>query len=378
MADKTTPTPTAPTDAVQRRSLGAVVSNSPFLYRSKRSAVAVPKPVVPTARAIVDCAAYVDGKRLSGRFTPTSALAEIRSRGVGFVWVGLFEPDEHQIGEIAATFGLHQLAAEDAVNGRQRPKFERYDDTLVTVMRTVAYVEHDMHIVSEIVQTGEIMIFTGPDFVVAVRHGRHTGLAHVRHRLEADPDRLALGPGAVLHAITDHVVDSYIEVTEAVENDVESMEEELFTPRTTIPIEAIYQLKREVVELRRAVCPLAGPLQTLTAPQTPLPKEVRRYLRDVADHHIGVAERINDFDETLTTLVSAAVAKIAVQQNTDMRKISAIVAILAVPTMIAGIYGMNFDHMPELKQVWGYPAVLATMVVICTTLVVVFRRIRWL
>ncbi|TCJ96323.1 magnesium and cobalt transport protein CorA [Nocardia alba] len=355
-----------------------MVAGAQLRSRRRRVVAVVPKPTVPTTRAIVDCAAYVDGARLPDRPTPASAIAEIRTRGRGFVWIGLFEPDKHQMGEIADVFGLHPLAVEDAVNAHQRPKLERYDTTLVTAMRTVAYVEHDMHIVSEIVQTGEIMVFTGPDFVVAVRHGEHTGLTRVRHRLEADPDRLALGPGAVLHAITDHVVESYHDVTSAVEYDVESMEEELFTPRTTIPIEAIYQLKREIVELRRAVRPLAGPLQTLASPQTTLPKEVRRYLRDVADHHSGIAERINDLDETLTTLVGAAVAKIAVQQSTDMRKISAFVAILAVPTMIAGIYGMNFDYMPELKQAWGYPAVLATMATTCTTLIVVFRRINWL
>ncbi|MFE3317648.1 magnesium and cobalt transport protein CorA [Nocardia sp. NPDC059195] len=368
----------APTAIASRRGIEAVVAGSPLLSRSRRRVEVVPKPSVPTARAIIDCAAYVDGKRLPGRFTPETALAEIRRRGTGFVWIGLFEPDPQQMGEIAETFGLHELAAEDAVNGRQRPKFERYDDTMVTVMRTVAYVEHDMHTVSEIVQTGEIMVFLGADFVVAVRHGEHNELTAVRHRLESDPDRLALGSSVVLHAITDHVVDSYVEVALAVEFDVESMEEELFSPRSKIPIEAIYQLKREIVELRRAVRPLAGPLQSLTAPGTPLPKEVRRYLRNVADHHSGVAERINDLDETLTTLVGAAVAKIAVQQSTDMRKISAYIAILAVPTMIAGIYGMNFDHMPELRQPWGYPATLIVMLTICTALAVAFRRIRWL
>ncbi|MFD5176977.1 magnesium and cobalt transport protein CorA [Nocardia sp. NPDC058379] len=357
------------------------MSSAPqFRFRRSRLTPAqdVPKPAVPTARAIVDCGVYVAGRRLPGRFTPAAALAEVRRRCEGFVWVGLFEPDTRQMGEIAQTFDLHSLAVEDAVKGNQRPKLERYDDTLVTVMRTVAYVEHDMATVSEIVQTGEIMVFTAPDFVVAVRHGEHSGLAEVRHRLEADPQRLARGSGAVLHAITDHVVDSYLEVAGSVEYDVEQIEEELFTPRSRLPIESIYQLKREIVELRRAVSPLAQPLQLLTRPETPLPKEIRRYLRDVADHHTGVAERISDLDESLTALVSAAVAKIAIQQSADMRRISAFVAILAVPTMIAGIYGMNFDYMPELKQTWGYPVVLATMVVICLALVVVFRRIRWL
>ncbi|MFJ2839957.1 magnesium and cobalt transport protein CorA [Nocardia sp. NPDC087230] len=357
------------------------MSSAPqFRFRRSRRAPAriVPKPAVPTARAIVDCGVYVDGRRLPGRCTPAAALAEVRRRGEGFVWVGLFEPDARQMSEIAGTFGLHSLAVEDAVRGNQRPKLERYDDTLVTVMRTVAYVEHDMATVSEIVQTGEIMVFTAPDFVVAVRRGEHSGLADVRQRLETDPQRLARGSGAVLHAITDHVVDSYIAVAQSVEYDVDQIEEELFTPRSRLPIESIYQLKREIVELRRAVSPLGQPLQLLTRPEAPLPKEIRRYLRDVADHHTGVTERINDLDESLTALVNAAVAKIAVQQNADMRRISAFVAILAVPTMIAGIYGMNFDYMPELKQGWGYPVVLATMAIVCSALVVVFRRIRWL
>ncbi len=326
----------------------------------------------------MDCAVYVDGHRLPGRYTHSAALAEVRQRGAGFVWVGLHDPDQAQMADIAQTFGLHPLAVEDAVKGRQRPKLERYDDTLVLVMRTVAYLEHELHSVSEIVETGEMLVFCAPDYLVAVRHGEHSGLAGLRRQLEADPDRLRLGPGAVLHGIADYVVDSYIEVTESVELDVEAMEEEVFTPRSRVAIESIYQLKREVVELRRAVNPLGVPLETLGKPEMPLPKEVRRYLRDVADHHTAVGERIHDFDESLSALISAALAKISVQQNTDMRKISSLVAIAAVPTMIAGIYGMNFDHMPELRQVWGYPAVLGVIVTICTGLFISFRRNQWL
>lgn len=328
---------------------------------------------------MVDYAIYLNGKRLPGRFSHADAMAEVRNRGNGFVWVGLHEPDEHQMADIATTFDLHPLAVEDAVKAHQRPKLERYDDTLFLVLRTVSYVEHEMHSISEIVETGDIMVFTGPNFAVTVRHGEHTGLAGVRKELENHPEQLMFGPSSVLHAVADHVVDSYIEVALSVENDIEEMEEAVFTPRNAITIESIYQLKREVVELRRAVNPLQIPLQLLGhKPDLPLPKEIRRYLRDVADHHTTVSERITDFDESLSELVSAALAKIGVQQNTDMRKISAWVAIAAVPTMVAGIYGMNFTHMPALEATWGFWVVLLVTLGICAGLYVTFHRNNWL
>ncbi|MFI6868637.1 magnesium and cobalt transport protein CorA [Nocardia sp. NPDC050406] len=350
-------------------------------FRGPRRSPGGERPVVPvpTARAVVDCGVYVEGQRLPGRFTHEQALAEVRERGTGFVWIGLYEPDATQMKDVAATFGLHELAVEDAVHAHQRPKLERYDDMLFVVLRTVEYHEHELDSVSEIVGTGEIMVFLGNDFVITVRHGDHTALSGVRRDLEAEPEHLRLGPATVLHAVADRVVDVYVDVSQRVEDDVDAMEEAVFTPGNKLTVEPIYQLKREVVELRRAVNPLALPLQLLTHDTAlPVPKELRRYMRDVTDHHTAVAERITDFNEQLSALINAALAKVSVQQNTDMRKISAYAAMAAVPTMIAGIYGMNFDYMPELRWKIGYPMVWLLILSICGLIFMALRRNKWL
>ena len=214
---------------------------------------------------------------------------------------------------------------------------------------------------------------------MTVRHGEHGGLAGVRKRLDASPAILKLGPYAIMHAIADHVVDSYLDVTDLIETDIDAMEEDIFSPTRQTNIECIYLLKREIVELRRAVAPLTLALQRMGTDHNDLISiEVRRYMRDVLDHNIQASDRITSYDDMLSSLVQAAVGKVAMQQNLDMRKISAYVAIAAVPTAIAGIYGMNFDHMPELHQVWGYPAVLVLMLVSCTLLFRAFRRNHWL
>ncbi|HMZ13284.1 MAG TPA: magnesium/cobalt transporter CorA [Mycobacterium sp.] len=339
---------------------------------------------VPVARATVDCAIYVDGSRQPGKYTHAAALDRVHELEAGgqkaFVWIGLHEPDEHQMEAVAEVFGLHPLAVEDAVHAHQRPKVERYDDTLFLVLKTVKYVPHEsVALAREIVETGEIMVFVGGDFVVTVRHGDHTGLAGLRRTLEEEHQQLALGPYAVMHAIADHVVDSYREVSELMEHDIDIIESETFSPTSETDIEPIYMLKREVVELRRAVSPLTVALGRFNTDFKDLmSKEVLRYMRDVLDHQTQAADRIASYDEMLSSLVQAALAKVGMQQNVDMRKISAWVAIAAVPTMIAGIYGMNFENMPELSWQWGYPAVLTLMVTVCGFLYFTFRRNNWL
>jgi magnesium transporter len=339
---------------------------------------------VPVARAMVDCGIYVDGQRAPGKYTHAAALNKVheleREGKNAFVWIGLHEPDEHQMQAVADVFCLHELAVEDAVHAHQRPKLERYDKTLFLVLKTVNYVEHaSIAIAREIVETGEIMIFVGPDFVVTVRHGEHSGLAGVRKKLDASPATLKLGPYAVMHAIADHVVDSYLDVTDLIETDIDAMEEDIFSPLTQTNIEYIYLLKREVVELRRAVAPLTLAMQRMATDHNDVISiEVRRYMRDVLDHNIQAADRIASYDDMLSSLVQAALGKVAMQQNVDMRKISAWVAIAAVPTALAGIYGMNFDNMPELHVAWGYPAVLTVMAIVCTLLYRTFRRNHWL
>ncbi|SFD57655.1 magnesium transporter [Actinopolyspora alba] len=335
-----------------------------------------------TARpaSVVDCAVYVEGKRLPGEWSYEDAMAEVRSRRNGFVWIGLHEPEQDRINGVADTFGLHELAVEDAVHAHQRPKLERYDETLFMVLKTVRYVPDRARATnSEIVKSGELMIFLGRDFVITVRHGSQAALTRVRTELEESPEQLALGPSAVVHGIADHVVDSYLEVTESIQDDIDSIETEVFAPRTSIDAEQIYLMKREVMQLRRAVMPLSQPLQRLAGGYTPhVADQVRSYFRDVEDHLATVSERVASFDELLTTLVDATLAKITLQQNTDMRKISAWVAIISTPTMIAGVYGMNFDRMPETNWAFGYPVTLLVMMVCCVVLFKIFRKNNWL
>jgi magnesium transporter len=338
----------------------------------------------PAKETLVDCAVYADGHRLPGKIGYAASLdkvREIEAQGhEGFVWVGLREPSQAQMQEVADVFGLHPLAVEDAVCAHQRPKVERYDDTLFLVLKTVNYVRHESVVLArEIVETGEIMVFVGRDFVVTVRHGEHGGLSEVRKRMDGDPEQMRLGPFAVMHAIADHVVDHYLEVSSLMLSDIDSIEGLAFAPGSKIDVEPIYLLKREVVELRRCVNPLSAAFHRIQVENKDvISKELRRYLRDVADHHSEAADQIASYDDTLNSLIQAALARVGMQQNNDMRKMAAWAGILAVPTMVAAIYGMNFRFMPELTWTWGYPGVMAVMVVVCLVLYFQFRNRNWL
>jgi magnesium transporter len=339
---------------------------------------------VGVGRTVVDCAVYLDGTRIAGDRHYDDALLEVRRlNGDGrqaFVWLGLREPTETQMASVARAFDLHPIPVEDAVHAQQRPKVERYDDTLFVLLKTVHYVPHEsVQTARRIAETGEIVVFVGPDFVVTVRHGDHSGLSELRKDLETERVQLQLGPCGVLQAVTRYVVEHYLDVVRPLERDIDVVEEQTFAPRSSTGIEQIYLLKRDVVALRRAIGPLGTALETMTTDHADLlSREVGRYMRDLFDHQTQAAEQIIGYDEALSDLVHAALTRTGLQQNVDMRKISAWVAIAAVPTMIAGIYGMNFEDMPELAWTWGYPAVLTLMTTICVSLYVAFRRNHWL
>jgi magnesium transporter len=267
------------------------------------------------------------------------------------------------------------------VEAHQRPKLERYGETLFAVFKTICYVEHEeLTATSEVVTTGEIMVFTGRDFVVTVRHGRHGSLGPLREELESDPRQLAKGPSAVLHAVADHVVDDFLTAIDAVQADVDSVETAVFAEDgARLDPGRIYQLKRELLELKRAVVPLGRPLEELaTRPIRVVDPEIQAYFRDVSDHLARATEQIAAFDELLNSILQAHLAQVTVAQNEDMRKITAWAAIVAVPTMVCGVYGMNFDHMPELGWRYGYGLVLGVIAAACVTLYRGFRRNGWL
>ena len=323
---------------------------------------------------IVDCALYRNGKRDAPADDLSDALEVARSDGDAFVWIGLHEPDAAELDRVAAELDLHPLAVEDAVKAHQRPKVEEYEGSLFVVLKTAMYDD-----TTSSISIGEVMLFLGDGFVVTVRHGTNKALSDVRHRLETEPQLLECGPSAVLYAVADRVVDDYTEVALEIERDIDNVEEAVFSQEGGTDAERIYNLKREVIEFRRGVRPMREPMERLATGLVPsVHEQMRPFLRDVADHIARVADQIDNFDDLLTSVLTANLAQVSVRQNSDMRRISAWVAIVAVPTMIAGVYGMNFDHMPELRWRYGYPMALALMAGICFALYRAFKRSGWL
>ena len=322
---------------------------------------------------IVDLALYVDGNRQDG-----TDLNDLIGRADGhddaFVWLGLHEPTDDEFRQVAEAFVLHPLAVEDAIEAHQRPKLERYADNLFIVMKTARYVDGN-----DLIDIGELMVFVGKQFVVTVRHGDPGPLGQLRGALEADAGWLARGPVVVLHGIADLVVDDYVHALNGFDEQLGQVEEQVFTGVRGDHAVRIYQLKREVQELRRAVLPLVDVMSELMdAPAVRDNGHLRNYYRDVHDHAVWAAERIMTVDELVSSALNAHLAQIGIRQNEDMRRISAWVGIVAVPTMIAGVYGMNFEHMPELEWKYGYGLVLVIMAVICGILYRLFRRSGWL
>lgn len=326
---------------------------------------------------IVDSAIYRDGRRTDGPADLSDALDEARAAGDAFLWVGLHEPTEAEFDHVASEFALHPLAVEDALKAHQRPKLEVYDDSLFAVLKPVDYEPE-----SDRVSSGELMVFMGDSFVVTVRHGEGAPLAQVRRRLEADPEVLKHGPTAVLYAVSDAIVDHYLDVAGELQVDLEELEADVFAPTGGNPAntaERIYTAKRQVLEFRRASGPLAGPMSRLTSGSVPFVNERSQpFFRDVNDHLLRANEQVEGLDRLLSDVLSAHLAQMGVRQNDDMRKISAWAAMAAVPTMVAGIYGMNFDHMPELRWVGSYPVVLVAMAGIVVTLYRMFKRRGWM
>jgi magnesium transporter len=324
---------------------------------------------------IVDSAVYVGGKRADEPRSLREAR-EASRRANALVWIGVHQPTEEEFAAVAEEFGLDELAVEDAVEAHQRPKVERYDRTLFVVLRPARYVEE-----TETVEFSEAHIFVGEGFVVTVRHGEVPAFSEVRHRLESEPGLLRRGPGGILHAIMDRVVDDYGPVVAGLRSDVEEVEAEVFSGNVGARRTGrIYALSREVLEFQRAARPLAGALERLTegGMRGEVDPEVRRYLRDVQDNVERVNEQIEGFRAMLSDILSVNLTLVGIRQNDQTRKVSAWAAILFAPTLVAAVYGMNFDHMPELHWALGYPFALTLMLVIAATLYLAFRRAGWL
>lgn len=320
-------------------------------------------------RVIVDCATYRDGVRQDTAHDEDSLRETLKALGDGeFVWIGMANPRFDELSRVASALSLHPLAVEDALEAHQRPKVERYSDHLFASLRSVTYSDDD-------IRTHEVNLFLGSTFLLTVRHGGES-LREARRRAEAVTSAMSHGPTAAFHAVIDTIVDHYEDVARELEQDVEEVETSVFSDERTSDSTRIYRLKRETLEFRRAVMPLREPVQRFAT--VAVPEEVRPYFRDIADHLARAAEAIDAIDHLLDNALNAHLAQLSVQQNEDMRKLTAGATIFAVPTAIAGIYGMNFRYMPELAWHLGYPACLAVIGGLCLYIYCRFKKSGWL
>jgi magnesium transporter len=365
-------------NAARERGANATIAAEPSPCRARTTSTRTPH-AAENGRVIVDCALYADGKREPVDLA--QAVSRARHRPNSFVWLGLQEPTNDEFDDLALYFAPHPLAIEDAINAHQRPKLDIYDECLFVVIKTLCYDDRRLEI-----ETGEIMLFTGENFMVTVQHGPGDVLEPVRRRLENLPELLRHGPSAVLYGICDAVVDGYEHIAEEVGQDLEELERKVFASEGGVDAARIYALKRQVLEFRHAVMPLAQPVRVLTGAQLEgIHPAMEPYFRDVGDHLARVTERVEAFDSLLTDIFTANLAQITIQQNDearqqneDTRRISAWVAIVAADTVITGVYGMNFDYMPELHTRYSYYVCLAVMLLLDVTLYRQFRRSGWL
>jgi magnesium transporter len=372
------------------RRLAPLSALSTLTRRPHRPAPRAPEPAVaadPRPR-IVDNAVYSGGRRVATPATAADSLEEVGHGEDRFVWLGLYRPEPHEMGGLAELFDLPELAVEDAIQAHQRPKFERYGDTLFVVLKAARYLD-----AAEEVEFGELHLFLGADFAITVRHSESPDLSRVRRRLESEPALLAKGSEAVLYAILDAVVDGYSPVVAGLATDIDEIETEVFRGDPGVS-RRIYELSQEVLEFQRAAAPLTGILSALTAgfDKYGVDEELRSYLRDVADHVVQVIERVEGFRQQLRDILTVNATLVAQRQNEEIReltvasiaqgeevkKISAWAAILFAPSLVGGVYGMNFEHMPETDWYYGYPFAVVLMFMVSLALYLVFKRRDWI
>lgn len=322
---------------------------------------------------IINCAAYLDGRKVAN--VSINEISKVLQNPDQFVWVGLHEPDDKTLIQIQQQFNLHDLAIEDAKNAHQRPKIEMYGDSLFAVIRTAQINKASQH-----TDFGETHFFVGPNFLITIRHGSSISYADVRTRCESTPHLLRKGQGFALYAVMDSIVDQYFPVVEELEEGLQKIEEKVFKEKPTRQTtEDIYQLKRELLDVKRAVSPLIDIANRLMRFDIKLiSEETQPYFRDIYDHALRINEMVDHTRELLNTALEANFSLISISQSEVSKKFAGWAAIIAVPTMVAGYYGMNFRFMPELEWQYGYPAVVLFTVILCVIIFNLFRRSGWL